>query len=443
MQTITVKELETLTLSTVSKNEFLQVKSLAILPKLQSDIRLNLNFEKYKDLDALCLEMAASGTSLQKSAFAQSLNIADCSAYQSIGKYIREAGSDKQRIKIIIDIIQIQIGWIGANFGTAFVGDIEGAAWRFVDKYNYLSFADLIKFAHMACNSEFKGEFQYLSSRNFTVEFLNDWISKYELVRIDALAHAEKEFSGAKKAEQDGAIETAKTYSHYEQMQRNKAAEMLLLSDAKAKRANYFQSLEIEGELVGNKGRLLFIALSVCVYLEPNQYSEKMNFVNTVKFFAKKQYARLQKDSPENHGITEEKYIASVFAEYQREIEGLHKKLTPEKIVSHALTQQSEGLEYMSQLCAKMQYSIPVNPDMPITAALIMKLAAKVCQAIKGNYLRYLRDNLESLDYPLTESEYISQIAMCDVEARTKQPSIIAQAFEVIVKDLKAKIEGL
>jgi hypothetical protein len=32
---------------------------------------------------------------------------------------------------------------------------------------------------------------------------------------------------------------------------------------------------------------------------------------------------------------------------------------------------------------------------------------------------------------------------MCDVEARTKQPSIIAQAFDVIVKDLKAKIEGL
>ena len=31
---------------------------------------------------------------------------------------------------------------------------------------------------------------------------------------------------------------------------------------------------------------------------------------------------------------------------------------------------------------------------------------------------------------------------MCDVEARTKQPSIIAQAFEVILKDLQDKIKN-
>ena len=442
MQTITEKELEILTQSTDSKSEYLQVKALSILPKLNSDVRLSLQLERYKDLNALCLDMAASGTSLQKSAFAQSLNLADCSAYQTIGKYVRDAGSDKQRIKIITDIIQIQISWIATNFGTAFVGDIEGAAWRFIDKYHYLTFADLIKFAHMACNSEFKGDFQYLSSRNFTVEFLNDWIGKYELLRIDALANAEKEFSGFKKAEQDGAIEVAKTYSHYEQMQRNKAAEMLLVSDAKAKRAAYLSKFEIEGDLVGNKVRSLFQTLWTGIYIHEAQGIDAIDFVTMVKQFAKKQYARLQKDAVENHGVTEEKYIASILSEYQREIEGLHKKLTPEKIVIHALTQQSEGLEYMRELCAKMQYSIPVNPDMPITAVLIMKLAAKVCQAIKGGYLRYLRDNLEGLEYPLTESEYISQIAMCDVEARTKQPSIVAQAFDVILNDLMDKIKN-
>ena len=31
---------------------------------------------------------------------------------------------------------------------------------------------------------------------------------------------------------------------------------------------------------------------------------------------------------------------------------------------------------------------------------------------------------------------------MCDVEARTKQPSIIAQAFDVILKDLQDKIKN-
>jgi hypothetical protein len=442
LQTITDKELEILTQSTVSKSDYLKLKSLAVVKKIESDVRLmDINLQDYKDLDTLCFHLAAVGTSLQKSAFALTLSIAECSAYKTIGSMYREAAQDKQRIIQVITVIQKQISWIAENFGTTFVGDVQAAAWRFIDTYHYLTFADLIKFAHMACNSEFKGEFQYLSSRNFTVEFLNDWIGKYELLRIDALANAEKEFSGFKKAEQDGAIEAAKTYSHYEQMQRNKAAEMLLISDANNKRRTYFESLEMEGELVGNKGRSLFHALSVYFYLGTTEYSAKRNFVNMVKSFAKKQYAKLQKDAVENHGVTEEKYIASILSEYQREIEGLHKKLTPEKIVSHALTQQSEGLEYMSELCAKMKYSIVVNPDMPITAVSIMKLSAKVCQAIKGNYLRYLRDNLETSDYPLTESEYISQIAMCDVEARTKQPSIIAQAFDVILKDLKEKAQ--
>ena len=295
LQTITEKELEILTQSTDSKSEYLQVKALSILPKLNSDVRLSLQLERYKDLNALCLDMAASGTSLQKSAFAQSLNLADCSAYQTIGKYVRDAGSDKQRIKIITDIIQIQISWIATNFGTAFVGDIEGAAWRFIDKYHYLTFADLIKFAHMACNSEFKGDFQYLSSRNFTVEFLNDWIGKYELLRIDALANAEKEFSGFKKAEQDGAIEAAKTYSHYEQMQRNKAAEMLLTYEANEKRSLYLKKLYIEDDVQGNKERSLHHLLSISAFIN-GQEKRKKDFIELVKSYAQKQVDKLEAD---------------------------------------------------------------------------------------------------------------------------------------------------
>ena len=353
----------------------------------------------------------------------------------------REAAQDKQRIIQIITVIQKQISWIAENFGTTFVGDVQAAAWRFIDTYHYLTFADLIKFAHMACNSEFKGEFQYLSSRNFTVEFLNDWIGKYELLRIDALANAEKEFSGFKKAEQDGAIEAAKTYSHYEQMQRNKAAEMLLTYEANEKRSLYLKKLYIEDDVQGNKERSLHHLLSISAFIN-GQEKRKKDFIELVKSYAQKQVDKLEADFFTANETSKENCYALYLAEAQREIEQLHKKLTPEKIVTHALTQQSEGLEYMSELCAKMQYSIVVNPDMPITAVAIMKLAAKVCQAIKGNYLRYLRDNIEALDYPLTESEYISQIAMCDVEARTKQPSIIAQAFEVILNDLKEKIKN-
>ena len=442
MQTITDKELEILTQSTVSKSEYLKFKSLAVVKKIDSDVRLmDINLQDYKDLDALCFHLAAVGTSLQKSAFALTLSIAECSAYKTIGSMYREAAQDKQRIIQIITVIQKQISWIAENFGTTFVGDVQAAAWRFIDTYHYLTFADLIKFAHMACNSEFKGEFQYLSSRNFTVEFLNDWIGKYELLRIDALANAEKEFSGFKKAEQDGAIEAAKTYSHYEQMQRNKAAEMLLTYEANEKRSLYLKKLYIEDDVQGNKERSLHHLLSISAFIN-GQEKRKKDFIELVKSYAQKQVDKLEADFFTANETSKENCYALYLAEAQREIEQLHKKLTPEKIVTHALTQQSEGLEYMSELCAKMQYSIVVNPDMPITAVAIMKLAAKVCQAIKGNYLRYLRDNIEALDYPLTESEYISQIAMCDVEARTKQPSIIAQAFEVILNDLKEKIKN-
>jgi hypothetical protein len=217
---------------------------------------------------------------------------------------------------------------------------------------------------------------------------------------------------------------------------------MLLTYEANEKRGLYLKKLYIEGDVQGNKERSLHHLLSISIFIN-GQEGSKNDFINLVKSYADKQIEKLEADFFTSNETSKEKCYALYLAEAQRDIEKLCKSITPEKIVSHALTQQSEGLEYMSQLCAKMQYSIPVNPDMPITAALIMKLSAKVCQAIKGNYLRYLRDNLESLDYPLTESEYILQIAMCDVEARTKQPSIIAKAFEVIVNDLKAKIESL
>lgn len=157
----------------------------------------------YANIESFILAIALKGKSIQKSALAKCWSIEACLFLPSIKSYELSKTEKGFTDEIAVKIFQDEIINV-ANFLEVQIPSeksLEELSWNLYDNYYHWSLMDLMMCCQKIKNLEYKGEYQHISSRGITVEFLLDWFEKYDVERREKESEIVKEKQQISKSE--------------------------------------------------------------------------------------------------------------------------------------------------------------------------------------------------------------------------------------------------
>lgn len=175
-----------------------------MIKKINTDLRLkNLDLSKFGDLDSAIIAIILEGDALKIQAFANSLSIIACTGRPSV-RYLVKTGvlKDKNVIAVLLKLIEDLVNY----YDTTDTDSVEQLAWQIYTDYQDFSIADFLKFFDLCKRKEFGNEYQHIASKGINVEFMMDWLRKYQIRR-------RTEYSQFKYAQQEKNSKLKNEYS--------------------------------------------------------------------------------------------------------------------------------------------------------------------------------------------------------------------------------------
>lgn len=166
-----------------------------VTPEIVGDFRLaGLPFET-ESIEQITLGVCLRGTTSQKAALIRHLPMETGFAFPECAALFR---GDLHRWETGLMFLSANIERLAAYFGGPLPADIRETSERLLENFGGLTPVDWVRFFDMCRDGKFRSEFQNVSVRGVTSEFLTDWLNQYcekrELVYLqlnkDAAANA-------------------------------------------------------------------------------------------------------------------------------------------------------------------------------------------------------------------------------------------------------------
>ncbi len=159
----------------------LELESRGKLNKAFKDSRLSsINLQDFECPESAVVDIILNGKSIQLQALARELSFEVCLGRPSLLSLIAgEVIKENQAIMIIVMLIEK----LSKFFEKETMLSIEEVAWLILDKYQYLSVEDLVKFFEFCKEKRYATEYQHITSKGINPEFLMSWLEAYAVER--------------------------------------------------------------------------------------------------------------------------------------------------------------------------------------------------------------------------------------------------------------------
>ena len=202
-----------------------------------SDIRLvDFQIDKFENFEIALVELILNANYLKVQAVANALSVPGCISRPSITLLMTTGKLDmKKCIIILLRMLENLFNF----FPNSASNSLEELAWQIVVDYKDFSLEDFVLFFDLCRRKEFATEYQHISTRGVTSEFLIDWLMAYRKYRLKYYRDFKFKLEEEKKE-----------LVHITQEERNKYAQ---LKRAETDRVEYLSIEEKELEYYLNK----------------------------------------------------------------------------------------------------------------------------------------------------------------------------------------------
>lgn len=161
------------------------------LKKLEGQLETKLrkiNIEDYQDLSALVSHVFLFGSGIQQKGVSDSFDFEAALSLPNLKQIQKTYSFDR-----LVGAINEQLKNLASVYGFDQVrGDSSEISCIIIDDFYHLTLLDLIKFFSLVKKGKFKTETQHIASRGINLEFIVDWLNKFDDYRAGKIEQAKK-----------------------------------------------------------------------------------------------------------------------------------------------------------------------------------------------------------------------------------------------------------
>lgn len=322
----------------------------------------------------------------------------------------------------VVKIISMQINQLIEHFDSKKINNVENIAITILDKYNDYSLVDLIAFFEACKRKEFASDFDHITSKGITIDYILKWLKKYDTNRnltketvLQSISNQKSFFSNMHSTVQSRMLETYKNIEKYKLLQ-NKASKRFKQEKEGKKIEERIIDLLVYDILPYKKGNLNKTnSLRVFKKLARKKLKQqKIKWIQELKVLKYQQleYSRFNTNNKNQlfyaYNLTKKTFLQYKLKEWIIEIEKDLNQIPIELMLSflNKLIKDSD-IKTAKEFMKRLQIESMKGTDSISLDNQCSNIARKFVNKFKDDYIGYKKQLLEQGILPLEQQNFV------------------------------------